>query len=127
MENATKALIIAGSVLVVIILIAIGIKLLGSTQGVTNEVGNVSDSMAKSIFNSQFTDYDGTQTGAQVKVVLNKAAATWRGNSPRNVKVNDKESANEIASYRATINANSTYSVTVEYDSDGYVCKINIS
>lgn len=127
MENATKALLIAASVLIVIVLIAVGIKLLGSTQGVTNEVGKVSDAMGRSVFNSQFIDYEGNQSGAQVKALLNKAAATWRGDSSRNVQVNSYSSANDIASYRSTININSIYSVTVEYDTEGYVCKINIS
>ena len=128
MENATKALLIAASVLIVIVIIAVGIKILGSTSGVTNEVGKVSEAMGISVFNSQFTDYEGTQTGTQVKALLNKVIATHREGSSRKVTVNDKTNVNDIASYRATINVNSTYSVTVEYDEDNkYVKKININ
>ena len=83
--------------------------------------------MGKSVFNSQFTDYEGTQTGAQVKALLNKAVATWRNGNSRNVKVNDNNSANAIATYRASININATYSVSFEYDSNGYVNKIIIN
>jgi len=128
MENATKALLIAASVLIVIVLIAVGIKLLSSTQGVTNEVGELSGAMAQSVFNSQFTDYEGPQTGAEVKVLLNKAAATWRGNSSRNVKVNTYMSANDISTYRASIQINKTYYVVVlDNDNDEFVDTISIT
>ena len=131
MENATKALLIAGAVLIAIVLIAVGIRILSSSQGVTNEVDKVSDAMGKSVFNSQFTDYEGTQTGAQVKALLNKVAATHRDGS-RTVDVinggTTYNTANSIATYRATISINSTYSVTVGYNtSTGYVNSITIA
>lgn len=87
--------------------------------------------MGKSVFNSQFTDYEGTQTGAQVKELLNKAAATWRNDSSRKVNVTKGEttysSANDIATVRSSINVNLTYTVSVTYDSNGYVNSITIN
>ena len=71
MENATKALLLAASVLIVIVLIAIGIKILGSAQGVTNSVEGVSQTMEISIFNSQFTKYEGRQNYAGIKQLIN--------------------------------------------------------
>lgn len=70
MENATKALLIAGSVLIAIVLIAVGIKILSSTSGVTKEVDNLSSTMEASIFNSRFTQYEGTQKGSSVKALI---------------------------------------------------------
>ena len=73
MENATKALIIAGSVLIVIVLIALGINILGSTSDVTDQVDSVSESMAQSVFNSQFTSYfDNSTSGTQAKSLISK-------------------------------------------------------
>ena len=136
MENATKALIIAASVLIVIVLIAIGIKLLGSSQGITNEVGEVSDAMSLSTYNSQFTDYVGTQTGSQVKSVLSKVTATYRNGSSRNVSVTvtggtgltsgTYDTANEIATVMSSLKLNSTYTIGVTYDTNGYVNSITI-
>lgn len=136
MENATKALIIAASVLIVIVLIAIGIRLLGSSQGVTNEVGEVSDAMSISTYNSQFTDYVGTQTGSQVKSVLSKATATYRNGGSRRVSVTvtggtgltrgTYDTANEIATVMSSLKLNSTYTVGVTYDTNGYVNSITI-
>ena len=128
MENASKALIIAASILIVIVLIAIGIKLLGSTKGVTNEVEGVSNAMELSLFNSQFTDYEGTQSGTQVKILLNKAAATYRNGNTRTVSVNGNTTSNDIAAYRATISVNQTYTVVVtDNDGDGFVDTITVS
>lgn len=73
MENATKALLIAGSVLIAIVLIAVGIKILGSTSGTVNQVESVSNAMEKSIFNSQYTQFEGAQKGTAVKKLINQA------------------------------------------------------
>lgn len=70
MENASKALLIAGSVLIAIVLIAVGIKILSSTKGVTQQVDTVSNNLEVSIFNSQFLQYEGEQRGSQVKALL---------------------------------------------------------
>lgn len=70
MENASKALLIAASVLIAIALIAIGIKILSSTSGVTKQVDQVSSSLEASIFNSQFTKYEGERKGSDVKALL---------------------------------------------------------
>ena len=68
MENSSKALLIAASVLIVIVLISVGIKLLSSTSGVAEEVDSVSGSMAISVFNSQFTTFFASSTtGTQAK------------------------------------------------------------
>ena len=72
MENATKALIIAGAVLIAIVLIAVGIKILGSTKGAIDQTDNVSKTMAKSIFNSQFQQYEGNQNGSAVRSLFSK-------------------------------------------------------
>ena len=45
MENATKALLIAASILIVIILVAIGVRLLNSTKNTADQAKNVSNSL----------------------------------------------------------------------------------
>lgn len=70
MENASKALLISASVLIAIILIAVGIRILGTVKPTVDQVGKVSTSLEVSIFNSQFTKYEGMQKGSQVKALL---------------------------------------------------------
>lgn len=46
MENATKALIIAGAILVSILLISFGILLVNQNKGATDAAANLSNSMS---------------------------------------------------------------------------------
>lgn len=138
MENATKALLIAGSVLIAIVLIAVGIKILSSTSGVTKEVDNLSSTMEASIFNSRFTQYEGKQKGSEIKnlisqVVLNNA------NNEHKININigsvtkqeygqhlykDTEVDNEL---RDAFETTVTYTVKItKVDNKGYIQEIYI-
>ena len=55
MENATKALLIAAAVLIAIVLIALGVKLLGSTKDTSGQAKNVSNAI-KTSTNSAVND-----------------------------------------------------------------------
>ena len=46
MENASKALIIAGAILVSILLISVGVIIINSTGKMTDQVGTSADKMA---------------------------------------------------------------------------------
>lgn len=59
MENASKSLIIAGTILISLLLISIGLPFLNSTSGITEETNNRSKSISISTFNSHFTQYFG--------------------------------------------------------------------
>lgn len=68
MENASKALIIAGAILLSILIISLGIMIFNQAQDTINNSG-----MSKaeiSSFNSQFTKYEGIQTGSNVKSLI---------------------------------------------------------
>ena len=60
MENASKALVIAGAILISILLITMGILLINSGRDVANSGKNAMSSSAIQAFNSQFTQYEGT-------------------------------------------------------------------
>ena len=87
MENATKALLIAGSVLIAIVLIAVGIKILGSTSGVTEQVGQISNSLETSIFNSQYTQYEGTQKRSAIRALYRLVQQNNSKNSNRQIEI----------------------------------------
>ena len=72
MENASKALIIAGSILIAILLIAFGVQILSSTNGTAEQVKVASQTTEVAMFNSKFTQYVGkNRTSSQVKSLLN--------------------------------------------------------
>lgn len=70
MENASKALIIAGAILLAILLISLGIMIYNQAQSVTNGDG-MSDAEI-STFNSRFQKYEGDQKGSIVKTLINE-------------------------------------------------------
>ena len=73
MENASKALLIAGSVLIAILLVAMGVKTINSTSDMTEHVDTVSKSTAASSFNSQFLPYLSDSTsGVKAKSLVSK-------------------------------------------------------
>lgn len=75
MENASKALIIAGAILLSILIIAIGMYIYSSAQAqVDSSITNMSTSELEG-FNSTFTSYQGEQPGAQVKALINRLVA----------------------------------------------------
>ena len=132
MENASKALIIAGSVLIAIVLIAVGIKILSSTAGVTEQVDKLSSNLEVSMFNSQFLQYEGDQRGSQVKALLR---LVQQNNTKNSIQIeawegeHDKESGQEqekkignIVSFINNIQTNVIYKVEFHMNTNtGYV------
>ena len=71
MENASKALIIAGAILLSILIITLGIAVFGQASGVVNN--NAMSEVEVTTFNTKFTQYEGTTVrGAQVNALLNQ-------------------------------------------------------
>lgn len=69
MENASKALIIAGAILLAILLITLGIYIFQQAQSTVNNSG-MSQAEIQT-FNSQFTKYEGTKIkGSSVKSLI---------------------------------------------------------
>ena len=65
MENASKALIIAGAILVAILLISVGIMVFNSVNKPLDEVSSEANSQAAQIFNSKFLSYAGKNKTAR--------------------------------------------------------------
>lgn len=84
MENATKALLMAGAILIAIILIALGLKIVNSNKGVTEQVDKLSTSMEVSMFNSQFEPYTRElQSASETKTLINKIMTNNYNNPDR--------------------------------------------
>ena len=74
MENASKALIIAGAILLAILLISLGIMIFNQAQ---DTVDNSGMSQAEiTAFNNKFLKYEGTQKGSVAKSLINEVLAT---------------------------------------------------
>lgn len=140
MENASKALIIAGAILLAILLISLGIMVFQQGQ---DAIKNSGMSKAEiSAFNGQFTKYEGDRRGSDVKSLIQEvntsnASDVAEGNARQIKLVSDSKLnlgettfGNENQGYKystSKISSTSTYTVTVEeYDESGFISKIKI-
>lgn len=75
MENASKALLIAGAILLCILIIAIGMFIYNSAQStITDSLTSISTQEVEA-FNNQFTSYEGVQTGSNVRALMGRLIA----------------------------------------------------
>lgn len=71
MENASKALLIAGAILICILLIAIGMYIYQSAQGTINAAASKMSNQDKEIYNSMINKYVGdNKRGSDVKAMI---------------------------------------------------------
>lgn len=144
MENASKALIIAGAILISIVLITLGVVILGQGQEVVNS-SNIDDTAIQS-FNQKFTQYEGTNvTGSRVNALINAVTdnntiALRDGEENKLITIVD--STGDLGTITATTavgtitgtaktskkaQTGKTYTVTTDKNANGYINKITIS
>ena len=127
MENASKALIIAGAILLAILIISLGILIYNQASGIVN--GNTMDSVEISEFNTQFTQYEGTKSGTQVRslaqVVLSNNVSQDDASKRVTFKIKDttettivNSTATEITNIEKIITGG-TYEVKCTYSTTG--------
>ena len=86
MENASKALIIAGAILLSILIISLGIMIFNSAKGAANT--DQLQGVEISSFNEQFTQYEGEKVrGAQVNSLISQIRNNNVTNEDRQVKL----------------------------------------
>lgn len=145
MENASKALLIAGAVLIVILLIGIGMLIYSKSTGVIDTAASSMNSYEIQMFNSQFTAYEGEQKNGSVKSLIQAIAAnnaTYKGNSNKIVQIimtNKSESDSRLSTFSATtseqisnniiqnLKTTSIYKVTFEYGTSGYISIVDLT
>ncbi len=126
MENASKALIIAGSVLIAILLISLGLLIFKSTSGTTDQTQKLGETLEIQQFNSQFLKYCGDSVkGSQVRTLCEVIIA-HNANSKNQVKIAGNDDADAISNYRNTIKTNSTYEVAASYE-NGLITAISVT
>ena len=117
MENASKALLIAAAVLIVILIIAFGMRIFNSTGDTSGQAEDLASSQQMQTFNAQFTGYLGSNRAGTIirnlKVVVNNSNAR---NTQHQVTLTGADA----------IVDNSVYKVTATYGDDGYITTITV-
>ncbi len=138
MENASKALIIAGAILLAILIIGIGMYIYSSSHNTLESAKDQMSEQDKTSFNQQWNTYEGAQGGNTVKTLLQKIIANCNTNAQeesrlvgvhlidsenrwRNIDVNKnnlEQSIKDLTQLRNSIEARHTYYVTIDFDTD---------
>ena len=128
MENASKALIIAGAILLAILIISLGIMIYQQASGVVNN--NSMTEVDVSTFNAKFEQYLGSNVrGAQVNALINTINTNNMSQDDDSKKVAVKvDNKSETKTNNAkNYHTGSTYNVTVsKYTKGGLISEITI-
>lgn len=126
MENASKALIIAGAILLAILIISLGIMIFQQASGVVNN--NAMSEVEISTFNQKFEQYLGSRVrGANVNALLNAIRTNNEVNSDDASKQVQLAADGTITSYAtASAQTGNTYNVTATEYENGLIRTISI-
>jgi hypothetical protein len=130
MENASKALLIAGAILIVMILIGIGVLIVNSIGDVTTQAQDSNTATSIEIFNSSFINYEGEQKGSVIKELKSKVISSNKANSTHIIKLNDgnsSSSGDDVDLDVSGIKNSGTYLVKIFYGDDGYINEIQVT
>ena len=130
METASKALIIAGAILLAILLISLGIMIFNQAQDTVTNSGMTEAELTS--FNNKFLKYEGDEVkGTMVKSMMQEVkAANQNASDGVSITVNLKASASAAAAAitdTSEIKTNHTYKVTMAYDGNNRINVINVT
>lgn len=133
MENASKALIIAGAILLSILIIGLGMMIFTQAKNAITDTG-LNDSKVTA-YNSQFEDYmgenvNGTKVRSLYDLVRNHNITTQEDESLK-ISIDGATDATELNKAKTNIKAGKTYKVKVAEDGGydtktGYIVKITV-
>lgn len=123
MENASKALLIAGAILIAILLIAIGMIVFTNANGIIGTATSNMSTQEKQAFNKQFTVYEGKQSGSVVKELISLIETNNSGTD--NMKVT-YDASGDVKDKNSEIYRQKQYDVKF-FDTDGVVNKVKIT
>lgn len=144
MENASKALIIAGAILLAILIISLGIMIYSRAQDTINNSG-MSQTEVQA-FNEKFVKYSGDQRGSSIRSLVQEVIAS-NGDSENQdasrqiavdgtvtvTRVDNSNSGSSGTDNKMNVTGlnnvknTKTYAVTFDYAKDGHINTIHIT
>lgn len=147
MENTTKALLIAGAIILCVVIVSIGMFVYSTAQSkVESGMATMSTTEIES-YNSMYLNYEGNQTGSDIKQLIGKLIATSNSNKDELAKIpgvylenkskyydsgipDSQDLSNytkELENIRSHIEAKHKYWVEVSFQTNGLIDYITIS
>ncbi len=131
MENATKALMIAGAVLIAIMIIGIGMMIYQNASGTIVGAMDQTKQLEIDAFNSDLIAFEGSQRGTAIKQLITKVITLNSTNKDVNpdkvISVDGKTESADLTAARAAIKAGQLYTVALTYGNVGYITGITIT
>lgn len=147
MENASKALLIAGAILVVILIVAVAMFITNSANSSTNQAMLSMSTQEIEAFNLKFTMYEGEQTGATIKSLISTLVSNSNVYKSEIVKIpglimesssetldsgipeagNNSEYIRGLEKIKKVVDTKHKYWVEISYQDNGLLDYINIS
>ena len=128
MENASKALVIAGAIILVIVLITLGYNVIKNNSDIINN-GNTDQAQVEA-FNSEFESYAGSgKKASDVRNLCSKVFAK-NGTETKNHTNHTIEliHGTAITTMPTNLDNGVNYTISLEYDqSTGYINRIRIT
>lgn len=147
MENASKALIIAGAILLSILIIGIGMMIYQQAADQISDTGL--DQQSISTFNQQFLNYEGTKSGTQARALCDLIKNNNLTNADSGAKIINIDStesectgavnatlsttaeeaatqAQNATTLKAYLKTGHKYKITFDYAKSGIIAKIGI-
>ncbi len=146
MENASKALIIAGAILLSILIIGLGMFIFTQASDVLQ--GTNMDGTRVQAYNADFASYEGAQTGIAVKSLINtvlshnranesdpslQIGVTLDSNENNQSKTKDSDSlataidSTAVTNIRNAVLSSQRYTVDFEYGRSGEIICVKIT
>lgn len=129
MENASKALIIAGAILVSILIIGIGMAVINATSNVTGGAQQEMDKQQLETFNSKYTTYVGENRGSKVKTLINAMIANNANEEDYKVTLTldgTLYAEDKLNTALSKVSNTKTYTVEVDMDKNGRVNNVKV-
>lgn len=121
MENASKALIIAGAILLAILIIGLGMFIYQKAAGAMDT--STIDQQKVQAYNTPYEQYFGTNvSGSNVKALIdaiNTHNVSVGSDDSLKINVNGKKDSGDLTKLKAEIKAGKTYKVVAGKDANG--------
>lgn len=131
MENASKALIIAGAIILSILIIGLGMAVFNMASNPSQDAAKAIESQEAIAFNSKFTSYLGDNIkGSTVRQLYNTVIQHNTSNQSDDsllVAIGGKKETADLQTALKEIKAGYTYNLTAAYDANtGHINDITI-
>lgn len=121
MDNASKALIMAGAILLAVAIVGLGVYLFSLSQGLIDTAESSLSGLSVTLQNNELVKYEGQRRGSEIRQLIN-SVNYLKNDWPENLTLDGDTTTT------ANVKSGKLYDVTVATDAtSGYVNKVTIN